>query len=102
MRVTAAFNRLLGLPGITVADVAFGDDTVTVDVRLRARRLACPDCGYTTRARYDTRPVLSTWRHTDFGRYQVILRARLRRLRCPATGSGWRRCRSRAPFRVHP
>jgi transposase len=89
VRVTTAFNRLLVLPGSTVAGVSFPDadeGTVVVDVRLRARRLCCPECGYNTRARYDTRPVFSTWRHTDFGRWQVLLRAGLRRLVCPTHG----------------
>ena len=86
MRVTAAFNRLLALPGITVADVSFSVGAVTVDVALRRRRLACPECGFTTSARYDVRPVASTWRHLDLGRWQVTVRARLRRLSCPQHG----------------
>ncbi|MGH3469522.1 MAG: ISL3 family transposase [Thermocrispum sp.] len=57
-----------------------------VDVALRARRLACPHCDYTTRARYDTRPVWSWWRHLDFGRFRVEVRAGLRRLACPEHG----------------
>jgi len=43
-------------------------------------------CPFSTRARYDTRPVTSTWRHLDFGRWQVLVRARLRRLACPQHG----------------
>ena len=74
MRVTTAFNRLLALPG------------VTVDVALRARRLVCPQCEFSTAARYDTRPVSSTWRHTDMGRFRVAVRMGLRRLRCPTHG----------------
>lgn len=87
MRVTTAFNRLLALPGTSVTDVAFPDErTVEVGIRLRTRRLSCPECEFTTGARYDTRPVPSTWRHTDFGHHQVILRAGLRRLCCPVHG----------------
>ena len=87
MRVTSAFNRLLGLSGITVVDVSFvGASAVNVDVALRRRRLVCPLCPFSTRARYDTRPVTSTWRHLDFGRWQVLVRARLRRLACPQHG----------------
>ena len=87
MRVTSAFNRLLGLSGITVVDVSFvGTSAVNVDVALRRRRLVCPLCPFSTRARYDTRPVTSTWRHLDFGRWQVLVRARLRRLACPQHG----------------
>ena len=46
---------------------------------LRSHRLHCPACAYTTAARYDTRPVPSSWRHLD-------LRAGLRRLQCPTHG----------------
>ena len=86
MRVTTAFNRLLALPGITVADVSFGAAEVTVGVELRRRRLHCPRCGFSTRARYDTRTVASSWRGLDLGRWQVTVIASLRRLACPSHG----------------
>ena len=41
MRVTTAFNRLLGLPGASVIDVGFGSEGVIVTVRLRRRRRVC-------------------------------------------------------------
>lgn len=68
-----AFNRLLDLPGVSVTDVSFGEDRVIVDVALARRRLACPEagCGFTTHARYDTRPVSSCWRHLDLGRWSL-------------------------------
>ncbi len=66
MRVTTASNRLLGLEGISVVEVTFvGGVSVTVDVALRRRRLGCPLCSFSTRARYDTREMASTWRHLD-------------------------------------
>jgi len=87
VRVTTAFNRLLGLKGISVLEVSFGDaSSVTVDVALRRRRLVCPLCSFSSAARYDTLPVTSSWRHLDFGRWQVLVRARLRRLTCPEHG----------------
>ena len=86
MRVTTVLNRLLALRGITVSNVSFGAGLVTVDVGLRRRRLVCPECRFSTRARYDTRAVDSSWRHLDLGRWQVRVRARLRRLRCPTHG----------------
>jgi transposase len=87
VRVTTAFNRLLALEGISVLDVSFaGATSVTVDVALRRRRLVCPLCEFSTRARYDTRAATSTWRHLDFGRWQVRVRAGLRRLDCPEHG----------------
>jgi transposase len=88
VRVTTAFNRLLDLPGVSVTDVSFGEDRVIVDVALTRQRLACPEagCGFTTRARYDTRPVSSCWRHLDLGRWGLVVRADLRRLVCPSHG----------------
>jgi transposase len=59
---------------------------LVIDVRLRARRLACPECGHTTRAAYDTRVVPSGWRHLDFGEHVVIVRCLLRRVDCPQHG----------------
>ena len=87
MRVTTAFNRLLSLDGVRVTEVCFEADELVVDVGLRRRRLHCPQCEFTTAARYDTRPVFSTWRHTDMGRWKVTVRAGLRRLACPAHGA---------------
>ena len=86
MRVTAAFSRLLRLPGTRVRGVAFSDAAVTVTVTLRRRRLSCPECAYTTRARYDLRPAESAWRHLDLGAWRLEVRAQLRRLACPTHG----------------
>ncbi len=86
MRVTTAFCRLLRLPGIRVRDVAFAESTVVVTVGLRRHRLACPDCEHVTWARYDTRPVTSSWRHLDLGAWRLEVRADLRRLVCPEHG----------------
>ena len=86
MRVTAAFSRLLRLDGIWVRHVAFGPDVVVVTVALRRRRFSCPHCDYTAAGRYDTRSVDSIWRHLDLGVWRLVVRARLRRLRCPAHG----------------
>lgn len=86
MRVTTAFNRLLDLDGVDVARVEFEPAAVVVTVALRRRRLVCPVCGWSTRARYDERPVDSRWRHLDLGRWRLEIRARLRRLWCPIHG----------------
>ena len=57
MRATTAFSRLLRLgKGVLVKRVDIGRDRVVVGVALRRRRLVCPECGYSTRARKDTRP----------------------------------------------
>ena len=86
MRVTTLLNKLLDVPGISATGVSLRGRKMLVDVRLRARRLACPSCEFTTRARYDTRRESSCWRHLDFGSYLVIVRADLRRLACPTHG----------------
>jgi transposase len=86
VRATTLLNRVLNLPGIRVSDVAWHGSQLVVDVRLRADRLACSLCAFTTRAGYDTREVPSWWRVPDFGPYVVIVRALLRRLECPEHG----------------
>ena len=89
MRDTTLLNKLLDLPGIAVSGVSFpaqDPNAMIVDVRVRGQKLACPHCDYRTLARYDTRPVPSWWRHLDFGRYRVELRAGLCRLACPTHG----------------
>lgn len=86
VRVTAAFSRLLRLPGVWVRDVDFDVDQVMVTVALRRRRLRCPECPFSTSGRYDTRPVGSTWRHLDLGVWRLQVRTELRRLLCPAHG----------------
>jgi hypothetical protein len=50
VRVTAAFSRLLRLPGVWVRKVRFESDRVIVEVALCRRRLICPECGYSSRA----------------------------------------------------
>ena len=52
---------------------------MVVGVRLRSRVLVCP-CGRTSRARYDS--SRRRWRHVDFGRYQVLIEAEIRRVDC--------------------
>ena len=86
VRATTAFKRLIDLRGGSVTNVSFGPDQVVVTVRLRSRRLACPLCGFTTRARYDRRSVASSWRHLDLGRWRLQIRADLARLACPTHG----------------
>ena len=86
MRATTLLNRLLDLPGISVTAASWHGRQLVVDVRLRATRLACPLCGYTTGATYDSRVVPSWWRSMDYGPHEVIVRTLLRRLECPEHG----------------
>jgi transposase len=87
VRVTTVFKRLLDLPGVTVSDVDFQAAKVVVAVRLASRKLSCPECRFTTTARYDTRPASSTWRHLDLGAWRLEVQADLRRIDCPEHGA---------------
>ena len=87
MRVTTAFSRLLRLPGVWVRNVRFEPDRVVVEVALRRRLLVCPECGYSTRARKDKRPVDSVWRHLDLGIWRLEVRCRRRRVWCRVHGA---------------
>jgi transposase len=84
MRVTATFNRVLGIPGGVVTSVVIADGEIVVGVRLRSKRLLC-ECGYSTSSRYDTRPV-RRWRHLDVAHRKLWLEATPRRLECPSCG----------------
>ena len=86
MRVTTAFKRLLDLPGVIVTDVSFEAVKVVVTVKLGAKKLRCPECSFSTRARYDSRSVASVWRHLDLGHWRLEVRSVLRRLTCPTHG----------------
>ena len=87
MRVTTAFSRLLRLKGVWVRNVRFEPDRVVVGVALRRRRLVCPLCEYSTRARKDTRPEDTVWRHLDLGTWRLEIHCRRRRLWCPEHGA---------------
>jgi transposase len=87
VRDTTLLNKLLDLPGIAVRGVSLpAPGGAVVEVALRRQRLECPECGWRTWARYDRRQVLSRWRYLDFGRWQIEVCARLRRLCCPVHG----------------
>ncbi len=84
MHVTKVFRRLLCLQAVHVTDVEFRADAVAVfiDVQLRQQTLTCSRCCRRRRAgTYDSKVRL--WRHLDLGAWEVYLRARQRRFRCP-------------------
>ena len=87
MRVTAAFSRLLDLPGVWVKKVRFEPGRVVVWVALRRKRLCCPKCSYSTMARENVQDHDSVWRAVDLGLWRLEVRCRLRRLRCPEHGA---------------
>jgi transposase len=72
---------------VWVRKVRFEPDRVVVEVALKRRRLICPECGYSTRARKDTRPENSVWRHLDLGVWRLEVHCRRRRLWCPEHGA---------------
>ena len=83
MRVSTAFNKILGITGATVASVTFGPDGVVVGLRRRRAKLACP-CGWKSRAAYDRSN--RRWRHLDLGATKLWLEAEIRRLDCRRCG----------------
>lgn len=98
MRVTTAFNRMLGLPGTRVQGVESTGTGFVVDVRPSARMVSCP-CGWRTRSVYDRRE--RKWRHLAAGTAKLWLRAVVRRVycrRCQRVRTEqvpWARCGSR-------
>jgi transposase len=84
VRVTTALNRMLGLPGAWVRDVAFGEQAVIVTVVLRAKKPVCSGCG--ARGLKVKEHRIKPWRHLDLGGLRCRIECRLRRLYCPGCG----------------
>jgi transposase len=84
VRVTTAFNRMLGLPGAWVRDVEFGERAVIVSVALRRKHPVCSGCGVPGLQIKDHR--VKRWRHLDLGGVRCVIECRLRRLYCPSCG----------------
>jgi transposase len=83
VRVTTAFNRILGMAGATVEAVQFTPAGIVVGIRARSRRLRCP-CGQLSRARYDS--SRRRWRHLDMAATKVWLEAEVARIDCRQCG----------------
>lgn len=79
VRVTTAFNKMLSIPGATVASVEFTPEGVVVGLRRRRSRPRCP-CGRRATGAYDS--SVRRWRHLDLGASKLILQAQIRRLDC--------------------
>ena len=84
MRVTTAYNRMLGLAGGWVRDVAFGEQGMIVTVALRRKQPLCSGCGARGLRIKDHRT--KRWRHLDVGGGRCYIECRLRRLYCPGCG----------------
>jgi transposase len=83
VRVTTAFNKMLDLPGATVATVAFTADGLVLGLRRRRGMPVCP-CGKRGTGVYDR--SVRRWRHLDWGVSKVWLEAEIRRLDCRRCG----------------
>lgn len=83
MRVSTAFNKMLGIVGAVVASVTFTPTGIVVGLRRRRSRLICP-CGWKTRAIYDR--STRRWRHLDLAGSKLWLEAEIRRLDCRVCG----------------
>ena len=70
-----------------IHNVGFGPDRVIVEVALRRRRLVCPECTYSCRARKDTRPQDMVWRQLALGTWGLEVHCRRRRLSCSEHGA---------------
>jgi transposase len=84
VRIRTVFNHLLCLQGAWVREVEFRADAVVVSVARRQRKHRCPRCKYATRAAWDRHQ--RDWRHVALGKWRVVVRATLCRLRCPEHG----------------
>jgi transposase len=84
VRVTTAYNRMLGVSGAWVRDVAFGEQAMIVVVALRRRAPVCSGCGARGLKIKDQR--VKRWRHLDVGGVRCYIECRLRRLYCPGCG----------------
>jgi transposase len=84
VRVSTAYNRMLGLRGAWVRDVAFGSEGMIVTVALRRTTPVCSGCGARGLKIKDQR--VKSWRHLDVGGGRCYIECRLRRLYCPGCG----------------
>ena len=97
MRVTAAFSRLLDLPGVWVKKVRFEPGRVVVWVALRRKRLCCPKCSLLddgARERAGSRLGLAACRSRPLAAGGP--RAGCGGCAAPSTACTWRACRSPA------
>jgi transposase len=83
VRVTTAFNKMLGIVGASVASVTFTPEGIVVGLRRRECRPVCP-CGWKGRGIYDR--STRRWRHLDLGAAKLFLEAEIRRIDCRRCG----------------
>ncbi len=83
MRVTTAFNKMLGLVGASARNVTFAPEGIVVGLRRRRAKHACP-CGHKTWSTYDR--SVRRWRHLDLGATRCFLEAEIARIDCRRCG----------------
>ena len=83
MRVTTAFNKMLGPVGASVSSVTFGPEGIVVGLRRKRAKHRCP-CGWKTWSIYDR--SLRRWRHLDLGATRCFLEAEIARIHCQRCG----------------
>lgn len=83
MRVTTAFNKMLGLVGASVAGVTFCPEGIVVSLRRRKGMHRC-QCGQKTWSVYDR--SVRRWRHLDLGASRCFLQAEICRIDCRRCG----------------
>jgi len=83
VRVTTAFNRILAVPGASVASVTFTPEGIVVGLRRRGSKHVC-QCGWKTRSVYDR--SVRRWRHIDLGSARCFLEAEIARVDCRRCG----------------
>jgi len=83
VRVSTAFNTMLGIAGASVTTIEFTPVGVVVGLRLRRRKLTCPAGGRPAPPTTDRPAGGGTW---TWGRAGLFLQAEIRRLQCRACG----------------
>jgi transposase len=83
VRVTTAFNKMLGIVGASVVSVTFASEGIVIGLRRRRCRPVCP-CGWKGRGIYDR--SVRRWRHLDLGATKLFLEAEIRRIDCRRCG----------------
>ena len=84
MRATTLLATLLGMKHTRVEAVAFDDEGVVADVAPTTSIPRCSGCGYRVREVHDSRK--RNWRHLDLAGMRLMLRYKLRRVKCLRCG----------------
>ena len=84
MRATTLLSTILGMKHTRSKAVAFDEEGVVVDVEPTTTIPRCSGCGCRVDKGYDERE--RRWRHLDLAGMRLLLRYKLRRVKCPRCG----------------